>query len=56
MKRDYNFDAEENGFDDYRLISSAETEEDSDFAGGENSLRPETPPSPPTSPANSWTG
>ncbi len=40
MKRDYNFDAEDNGFEDYRLISTAETEEDSSL--GENSLRPET--------------
>ncbi len=40
MKRDYNFDAEDNGFEDYRLISTAETEEDTGI--GENSLRPET--------------
>lgn len=40
MKRDYNFDAEDNGYEDYRLISTAETEEDSSL--GENSLRPET--------------
>lgn len=40
MKRDYNFDAEDNGYEDYRLISTAETEEDTNL--GENSLRPET--------------
>ncbi len=40
MKRDYNFDAENDSFDDYRLISTAETEEDVNL--GENSLRPET--------------
>ncbi|MBE6700290.1 MAG: Holliday junction branch migration DNA helicase RuvB [Ruminococcaceae bacterium] len=41
MNKDYNF---EDGFDvqDYRLISTSETEEDSENSGGENSLRPET--------------
>ena len=40
MRNDYNFDAEDNGFEDYRLISTAEIEEDSNL--GENSLRPES--------------
>lgn len=40
MRNDYNFSEEDNGYEDYRLISTAETEEDVSF--GENSLRPET--------------
>ena len=39
MLNDYNFN-NEGGLDDYRLISTAETEEDTTF--GDNSLRPET--------------
>ncbi len=39
MKNEYNF-SDENAYEDYRLISTAETEEDSNL--GDNSLRPET--------------
>ena len=41
MKNDYNFGAEDFA-DDYRLITTAETEEDSDRLDSENSLRPQT--------------
>lgn len=39
--KDYNFSAEDFG-EDYRLITTAETEEDTDRIDSENSLRPET--------------
>ena len=42
MKKEYNFGYEDSGLDDYRLISSAETQEDVDGSSAEVSLRPET--------------
>ncbi len=42
MNKEYNFGYEDGGLEDYRLISTAETQEDLDGSGTEVSLRPET--------------